>query len=168
MTIRTTVLPGGTPQVSIDATANAETYQLPAGYAAGRRLIIRRVDSGATYTATVTVPTGGSIDGVTDGTLTLEVTFEAGDGNAWQTTGSLKAIAAAVAARPELTGTYGQLLPAASSYTYNADGSIATETVAGITTTYTYNTDGSIATMVRSGVTRTFTYNTDGTIASVA
>jgi hypothetical protein len=110
MTIRTTVLPGGIPQVSIDASTGNESYPLPAGYAAGRRLIVRRVDSGATYTATVTVPTGGSIDGVTDGTVTigadLEVTFEAGDGNAWQTTGSLKAIAAAVAARPELTGAY--------------------------------------------------------------
>jgi hypothetical protein len=110
MTIRTTVFPGGIPQVSIDASTGNETYQLPAGYAAGRRLLVRRVDSGATYTATVTVPTGGSIDGVTDGTLTvgadLEVTFEAGDGNAWQTTGSLKAIAAAVAASSAFTGTY--------------------------------------------------------------
>jgi YD repeat-containing protein len=75
---------------------------------------------------------------------------------------------ATLAANSAFTGTYAGLLPASSSYTYNADGSIATETVAGITTTYTYNTDGSIATMVRSGVTRTFSYNTDGTIATVA
>jgi glycerophosphoryl diester phosphodiesterase len=114
MTIRTTVFPGGIPQVSIDASTGNETYQLPAGYAAGRRLLVRRVDSGATYTVTVTVPTGGSIDGVTDGTLTvgadLEVTFEAGDGNAWQSTGSGRALAASLAASSAFTGTYAQLM----------------------------------------------------------
>lgn len=59
-------------------------------------------------------------------------------------------------------------LPAPSSYTYNADGTVATETVAGVATAYTYNTDGTVATMTRAGATRTFTYNTDGTIAGVA
>jgi YD repeat-containing protein len=56
----------------------------------------------------------------------------------------------------------------ASSYTYNGDGTVATETVAGVVTTYTYNGDGTVATSTRAGVTRTYTYNADGTIASVA
>lgn len=59
------------------------------------------------------------------------------------------------------------ILPGVASYTYNADGSIATETVSGATTTFTYNSDGTVATMTRSGVTRTFAYNADGSIASV-
>lgn len=67
-----------------------------------------------------------------------------------------------------LNAVYASLNPAASSYTYNSDGTVATETVAGVTTTYTYNADGTVHTMVRSGVTRTLTYNADGTVASVA
>lgn len=58
-------------------------------------------------------------------------------------------------------------LPAVSSYTYNSDGSVATETVSGVATTFTYNSDGTVATSTRAGVTRTYTYNSDGTIASV-
>jgi YD repeat-containing protein len=67
-----------------------------------------------------------------------------------------------------LASTYAGVVPAASSYTYNGDGTVATETVAGVTTTYTYNADGTVATAVRAGVTRTFTWNGDGTLGSVA
>jgi YD repeat-containing protein len=75
---------------------------------------------------------------------------------------------AALAANAAFTGTYASLNPVASSYTFNGDGTVSTETVAGVTTTYTYNADGTVATSARSGVTRTYTYNPDGTIASVA
>lgn len=64
------------------------------------------------------------------------------------------------------SNTPGRVEPA--SYTYNADGTIATETVGGLTTTYTYNLDGTINTVTRNGVTLTYTYNPDGSIGSVA
>lgn len=73
-----------------------------------------------------------------------------------------------LATDPAFTGAYAGLNPAVSSYTYNTDGTVATETVAGVTTTYTYNTDGTVATSARAGVTRTYAYNGDGTLASVA
>lgn len=63
--------------------------------------------------------------------------------------------------------TYAAILPAVATYTYNPDGSVATETVGGATTTYTYNGDGTVATATRGGVTRTFTY-TAGNVTAVA
>jgi YD repeat-containing protein len=67
-----------------------------------------------------------------------------------------------------LPGTYVPILTPATGLTYNADGTVATQTVAGVATSYTYNADGTVATEVRAGVTRTYTYNADGTLASVA
>lgn len=51
--------------------------------------------------------------------------------------------------------------------TYNADGTVASVTEAGITTTYTYNADGTVATSTRLGVTRTYGY-TGSNLTSVA
>lgn len=95
-------------------------------------------------------------------------TGEIADGSVSSTDLNLSSVATALVTRSEFTGAYAGILPAASSYTYNADGTIATETVAGVTTSFTYNGDGSINTMTRSGATRTFSYNADGTIATVA
>lgn len=64
--------------------------------------------------------------------------------------------------------TYATILTPATGLTYNADGTVATQTVAGVTTSYTYNADGTVATEARAGITRTYTYNADGTLASVA
>jgi YD repeat-containing protein len=134
---------------------------LPVGAASGT---VRAVQNTGTDPIRV-APTGtDTIDGGTAAVLVQpgEVgRFQSNGSGAWVHVVDLTSDAL-------LKNTYGQLLPAASSYTYNADGTVATETVAGITTTYTYNTDGSVNTMTRSGVTRTFTYNTDGTIATVA
>lgn len=55
----------------------------------------------------------------------------------------------------------------AATYTYNPDGTIATETVGGLTTTYAWNGDGTLASMTRGGVTRTFTY-TNGNLTAVS
>ncbi|NUR28870.1 MAG: hypothetical protein HOV83_24020 [Catenulispora sp.] len=66
-----------------------------------------------------------------------------------------------------LTASYVQRLEPAT-YTYNADGAVATETVGGKTTTYTYNADGSVHTAARDGVTLTYSYNADGTVSGVA
>lgn len=55
-----------------------------------------------------------------------------------------------------------------ASYTYNADGTIATETVGGATTTYAYNADGTLHTETRNGVTLTFTYDASGNLTTVA
>jgi hypothetical protein len=54
----------------------------------------------------------------------------------------------------------------AASYTYNADGTVATETVGGYVTTYSYNADLSVHTAIRNGVTLTYSYNGDGSVAS--
>lgn len=51
--------------------------------------------------------------------------------------------------------------------TYNADGTLASVTEAGIETTFTYNTDGTIATSTRLGVVRTYTYS-GGNLTGVA
>ena len=64
-------------------------------------------------------------------------------------------------------GTFVYSNPAAS-YTYNADGTVATVTENGIVTTYTYNPDGTVATINQNAVTRTYSYNADGTISGVA
>jgi uncharacterized lipoprotein NlpE involved in copper resistance len=56
-------------------------------------------------------------------------------------------------------------LATVGSYTYNTDGTVATDPDGNA---YSYNTDGTIRTITKGGVTRTATYNTDGTIASWA
>lgn len=50
----------------VDATSGNETVPLPARFATQRRYVVRRLDASAN-TVTVTVPSGGSIDGVTAG-----------------------------------------------------------------------------------------------------
>ena len=67
----------------------------------------------------------------------------------------------------QVASTSGQGLTA-TSYTYNPDGTVATETIAGVATSYTYNANGTVATATRGGTTLTYTYNSNGTIASVA
>jgi len=52
----------------------------------------------------------------------------------------------------------------ADSYTYNADGSVATATTGGTTTTYTYNADGSVKTESRAGKQKTYVYDASGNI----
>lgn len=57
---------------------------------------------------------------------------------------------------------------AAASATYNADGSLATMTEAGVTYTYTYNADGSVNTISNGTTTVTASYNADGSLAAFA
>ncbi len=61
---------------------------------------------------------------------------------------------------------FASLNPLPASYTYNIDGTVATETIGGVPTVYTY-VSGVITTSTRFGVTRTYNYNSDGTIASI-
>jgi YD repeat-containing protein len=68
----------------------------------------------------------------------------------------------------DLSGKYQPSLQNVASYTYNADGTVATATEGGITTAYTYNADGTVATATRQGVTRTYSYNADGTVSGVS
>jgi hypothetical protein len=56
-------------------------------------------------------------------------------------------------------------LPTTGSFTYNSDGTVASDPDGN---TYTWNTDGTPATQTKGGVTRTFHWNTDGTLASVS
>lgn len=63
--------------------------------------------------------------------------------------------------------TFDQILAAPADYTYDGNGDVATETIAGVTTTFTYNVDHTVATATRAGVTRTFTY-TSGNLTGVA
>lgn len=67
------LVPGqGDPVYVIDATANSETFPLPAGYSSGRRITFQRSDSGLSGNAvTLTVPLGQYLDDIQDGTLTI-------------------------------------------------------------------------------------------------
>lgn len=56
-------------------------------------------------------------------------------------------------------------LPTVGAYTYDTNGNVLTDPDGN---TYTWNTDGTPATQTRGGVTRTFTWNTDGTLGSVS
>lgn len=56
------------------------------------------------------------------------------------------------------------------SYTYNADKTVATYTVNGVTYTVNYTTVNgvkAVGTVVGGGVTQTISYNGDGTVASI-
>jgi hypothetical protein len=83
--------PAGAVQVDIDATSGSQTYTLPASFAPGRKMLIRRKDSSG-YTATVNVVTGGVLDGVTNGTRAVpansEIKVDKYDGNVWETYGA--------------------------------------------------------------------------------
>jgi hypothetical protein len=57
------------------------------------------------------------------------------------------------------------------SYTYNADGTVATYTVNGVLYTMAYTTVAGkrlVSTVTGGGITQTFTYNSDGSVASIA
>lgn len=56
-------------------------------------------------------------------------------------------------------------LPMVGSYTYNADGTVASGPAG---ETYAYNSDGTVHSVTLNGVTRTYSYNSDGTVASAA
>lgn len=61
-------------------------------------------------------------------------------------------------------------LQGSATYTYNADKTVATYTVNGVTYTVAYTTvDGKkrISTVTGGGATQTWTYNSDGTVATV-
>lgn len=90
MSQRYDLLPGGVPLVTVDATSGNEDVVLPGGYAAGRRLVVRRKDSSANL-VTVTPAPGGSIDGTVDGNRSVlpdsEVTFESNGSGEWESYG---------------------------------------------------------------------------------
>jgi YD repeat-containing protein len=65
----------------------------------------------------------------------------------------------------DLSSKYVPQMQTVGSFTYNADGTVASDPDGN---TYAYNADGTVHTVTKGGVTRTFTYNADGTIASVA
>ncbi|UKA69596.1 hypothetical protein [Arthrobacter sp. FW306-06-A] len=69
-----------------------------------------------------------------------------------------------------LNATYAQAFSNTQTIAYNADGSVQSVTENGITTTYTYNTDGTVATDTRTinGVTTTRNYGyTNGNLTSI-
>jgi hypothetical protein len=55
-------------------------------------------------------------------------------------------------------------LPSVGAFTYNGDGTVASDADGNA---YTYNGDGTVHTITRGPFVRTLTYNGDGTIASV-
>ena len=63
------------------------------------------------------------------------------------------------------SGTYVPILPTPGSFTYDASGNVLTDPDGN---TYTWNADGTPATQTKGGVTRTYTWNADGTLGSVA
>ncbi len=56
-------------------------------------------------------------------------------------------------------------LPTVGGYTYNPDGTIASDPDGN---TYTWNPDGTPATQTKGEITRTFNWNPDATLASVS
>lgn len=85
------LLPGfGDPTYEIDATSGDETFTLPAGFASGRKITVQRVDVSGN-TVTVAVPAGNTLDGVTDGSISVSsggtLVVSAADPGAWRTAG---------------------------------------------------------------------------------
>jgi hypothetical protein len=64
-----------------------------------------------------------------------------------------------------LRAAFAPAVPTVGSYTYNTDGTIATDPDGN---TYTWNADGTPNTQTTGGVTRTFHWNADGTLGSVS
>lgn len=90
MTQRYLSVPAGhDPVLSVDATSGNETVALEHGFTPGRTLVIRRVDASAN-TVTVSANNGDTLNGTTNGSLTIpareEVPFDRADG-AWTTVG---------------------------------------------------------------------------------
>jgi hypothetical protein len=156
MTYTETLGPGGVPIITIDSTAGNTTYPLPAGYASGRKLIVRRKDSTAN-TATVTVVTGGSINGTTNGTVTIprdsEVEFQVADNNAWESYGD-----------PDVSATLGPAIGSnnwlkAWAPTVADDGAVGAITIDGngVATGYTVSwPDGTSGTFTATTVNSTW------------
>lgn len=63
------------------------------------------------------------------------------------------------------SGTYGTVLPGTGSFTYDTNGNVLTDPDGN---TYTWNADGTPATQTKGGVTRTYHWNADGTLGSVS
>src|SRR5436309_12229579 len=86
---------------------------------------------------------------------------------------SVKATApASTTVQPDVISTYLYTgSPGSLSYTYNADGTIATRTYGALTTSYSYNADGTIdratSTLGNVTVTDTCAYNADGTVSGI-
>lgn len=81
---------GADPTRAIDATAGDETFELPAGFTPGRKLVVRRIDRSGNV-VTVSAAGGNTLNGSVDGSITVpageEIEFERGDGGAWMTVG---------------------------------------------------------------------------------
>lgn len=56
-------------------------------------------------------------------------------------------------------------LPPTGAYTYNADGTVASEPSG---KTYTYNADGTVHTETLNGVTRTYSYDANFNVTAVS
>jgi lysophospholipase L1-like esterase len=74
----------------IDATSGNEAYTLPANFAVGRKLVIRRSDSSAN-SVTISIPSGHSLDGTANATKIVnadsEVWFSLGNPGIWESFG---------------------------------------------------------------------------------
>lgn len=57
------------------------------------------------------------------------------------------------------------ILPTVGNFTYDGSGNVLTDPDGN---TYTWNADGTVATQTRGGVTRTYNWNSDGTLGSVS
>lgn len=98
----------GDPVYLINVTAGSESFPLPRGFAPGRTVTYKRLDN-TTNTATITVPSGESLDGVTDGTAVVggnaSKVFTVADPTIWESFGGISA--------QEASGTYAPLASAA-------------------------------------------------------
>lgn len=65
-----------------------------------------------------------------------------------------------------LRATYVRAFPDSTAVVYDGEN-VSSVTEDGITTTYTYNPDGSVATDTRDGVTRAYTYDTAGNLTDI-
>jgi hypothetical protein len=82
----------GNPLRTINAAGGNENYQLPSGFASGRAITVRREDSGSSgNTVVISVPSGATLDGVVDGTITLagnsQTIFLAANPGIWESYG---------------------------------------------------------------------------------
>jgi hypothetical protein len=57
--------------------------------------------------------------------------------------------------------------PDNEAFTYNPDGTIATETTDGVVTAYTYNSDGTIHSDTTNGETRIYSYDGSGNLTGI-
>jgi YD repeat-containing protein len=146
---------GGNPVRTIDASTGNETYQLP-NMASGRNVTIRRQDAGVgAYTATITIPSGHTLDGVLNGSVPMlgdsQIVFMVRDPGVWESYGKVAG-----------SGATSDLLP--ETVTYSGDGTVASSTIGGVTTTYGYDGSGNVLTETRLGKVKTYTYDGSGNV----